>query len=259
MPAPPGPARLVYPAAGTCRAVSSGSGPGAPPAAHRSLPSDPATVPRAIAPHRTPRCHGSSPRRPRAGRRCGEPVSRPPRESPPATPCRTRHESAVRVLPSLLHVKRSGVSEPSLTLLGCRQWPCPCPLPVSLPKSGPFPRPALPSVFSHTGLSATLTAQPAPHGVPVGVCAPPTGLPVLPRLPSSMHASAITPGGSGPVHLSLFFPNRRRPSPCCRRVGSRITRFGACSTFTRVLAYMFAKLLNAALVTGVLQPMSLPP
>ena len=48
------------------------------------------------------------------------------------------------------------------------------------------------------------------------------------------------------MHLSLFFPNRRRPSPNYRRVSSRVTRFGACSAFTRILAYMFAKLLNAA-------------
>ena len=33
----------------------------------------------------------------------------------------------------------------------------------------------------------------APHGVPVGACTPPTGLPVLPRLPSSIHADATTP------------------------------------------------------------------
>lgn len=55
------------------------------------------------------------------------------------------------------------------------------------------------------------------------------------------------PGGSGSVLMSLFFPDRRRPSPIFRRVGSRIARFGACSAFTRVLACMFAKLLIAAL------------
>ena len=33
----------------------------------------------------------------------------------------------------------------------------------------------------------------APHGGPVGACTPPTGLPVLPRLPSSIHVDATTP------------------------------------------------------------------
>ncbi len=69
----------------------------------------------------------------------------------------------------------------------------PCPLSVSLSKSGPFPRPALPGVFSRTDLSATRPARPAPHGGPVGACTPPIGLPVLLRLPSSMHAGTPTP------------------------------------------------------------------
>ena len=45
-------------------------------------------------------------------------------------------------------------------------------------------------------LSATLPARPVSRGVPVGTCTPPTGLPVLLRLPSSMHNSAITPAGT---------------------------------------------------------------
>ena len=52
-------------------------------------------------------------------------------------------------------------------------------------------------VFSITGLSATLPAQPAPRGVPVAACTAPAGLPVLLRLPSSMHADAITPAETG--------------------------------------------------------------
>ena len=55
------------------------------------------------------------------------------------------------------------------------------------------------------------------------------------------------PGGNGSVLMSLFFPDRHRPSPFNRRVGSHIAHFGACSTFTRILACMFAKLLIAAL------------
>ena len=117
----------------------------------------------------------------------------PPAGSPPAIPCRQGREIAVRVLPSLSHVARSGVSERSPTLLGSRQWSCPCPLSVPLPTQGPFPRRALPRVPGTTGPSATPPARPVPRGVPVAVCTAPAGLPVLPRIPSSTRADATTP------------------------------------------------------------------
>jgi len=44
------------------------------------------------------------------------------------------------------------------------------------------------------------------------------------------HAIAITP--AGPLGALRSLPQRRRPSPCCRWVGSRITLFKACSAFT---------------------------
>ena len=69
-----------------------------------------------------------------------------------------------------------------------------------------LPRPELPGVFSRTGLSATLAARPAPHGVPVDACTPPTGLPVLRPLSSSMHASANTPAGAVGASIALFPP-----------------------------------------------------
>ena len=117
----------------------------------------------------------------------------PPAASPPAIPCRQGREIAVRVLPSLSHVARSGVSERLPTLLDSRQWSCPCLLSAPLPAQGPFPRRALPRVPGTTGPSATLPARPAPRGVPVAACTAPAGLPVLLRLPSSMHADATTP------------------------------------------------------------------
>ena len=66
----------------------------------------------------------------------------------------------------------------------------------------PHPRPLsstgiTPRVFSPTGLSATLPARPAPRGVPVAAYTAPAGLPVLLRLPSSVHAGAITPAETG--------------------------------------------------------------
>ena len=47
-------------------------------------------------------------------------------------------------------------------------------------------------------------AQPAPHGVPVGACTPPTGLPVLLPSPSSMRAAANTPAGPAGALVAHF-------------------------------------------------------
>ena len=49
-----------------------------------------------------------------------------------------------------------------------------------------------------------LSARPAPRGVPVGVCAPPTGLPVLLPSPSSMRAAASTPAGPAGALVARF-------------------------------------------------------
>ena len=116
----------------------------------------------------------------------------------------------------------------------------PCPLSVPFPKSGPFPRPALPGVLSRTGLSATLPARTGPRGFPVGVHPPPTGLPVLLRFPSSAHADAITPAETvrcvcrllpGPPPAFPFLQEGRLP---------RLS-FEACSAFTRVPACAVAE------------------
>ena len=123
----------------------------------------------------------------------------------------------------------------------------PCPLSVPFPKSGPFPRPALPGVLSRTGLSATLPARTGPRGFPVGVHPPPTGLPVLLRFPSSMHADATTPAKRTGASAACF-PDRHRSSPNLRRVDSRIALFEACSAFTRVPACMVAEPPEAALL-----------
>ena len=100
---------------------------------------------------------------------------------------------------------------------------------------GPFPRRALPRVFSPTGLSATLPARPAPRGVPVAACTAPAGLPVLLRLPSSMHADATTPAEtvqcsrrSLPDQPAAFpsNPQGRLPRSCFRGLLSVHSRFG---------------------------------
>ena len=123
----------------------------------------------------------------------------------------------------------------------------PCPLSVSLSKSGPFPRPALPGVFSRTDLSATLPARPAPHGVPVGACTPPIGLPVLLRLPSSMHAGTPTPAET--VRCICRFSSRSVIGLPLISGGSApalpVSRPARCSH--HIPACMVAKLLNTAL------------
>ena len=76
--------------------------------------------------------------------------------------------------------------------------------------------------------------------------------PPLPCVPPSI------PRRGRPVRASLA----SRPVaafPVIRRVGPRVARFEACSTFTRVAAHMVAKPPRAARCTGVLQSKSLPP
>ena len=75
---------------------------------------------------------------------------------------------------------------------------------VSLSNQGSFPPPALPGIPGTTSPSATLPAQPAPRGGPVGVCSPPTGLPVLLPSPSSMRAAATTPAEPAGARVARF-------------------------------------------------------
>ena len=123
-----------------------------------------------------------------------------------STPCSpfpvAAHQTGRAVFPhpafrrkiTLSHVVCAVTSEPRLTLIDFRQLSCPWLLYILFPNQGPFPPPALPRFLGTTGLSATLTTQSSPRGLPVGVCATPLpGLPVLPLLSSSMRASANTP------------------------------------------------------------------
>ena len=66
------------------------------------------------------------------------------------------------------------------------------------------------------------------------------------------------PGGTGRC-VCRSLPGPWQPSPKNRRVGFRITRFEACSAFTRVAARMVARPPKAARFTEMLQAMSLPP
>ena len=111
----------------------------------------------------------------------------------------------------------------------------------------PFPPPALPGFSSTTSLSATLPAQPPPHGVPVR-CVPhhPQGFPCCCLLPLPCVPASLPRRVQRGARVARF-PLRLRPSPFLRWVGPRIARFEACSTFTRVPARMFAEPPYAAL------------
>ena len=71
--------------------------------------------------------------------------------------------------------------------------------------------PELPGLCGTTGPSATLAARPAPRGVPVGVCVPPTGLPVLLPFPSSMRAAVTTPAEVAGALVARFPANGGLP------------------------------------------------
>ena len=99
----------------------------------------------------------------------------------------------------------SGVSGPFTGVSGFRHSRDPSPFGHRSSPEAPSPPPALPGFSSTTSLSATLPAQPPPHGVPVR-CVPhhPTGLPMLPPSSPSMRASATTPAGPRDARVARF-------------------------------------------------------
>ena len=66
------------------------------------------------------------------------------------------------------------------------------------------------------------------------------------------------PGGTGRCSRHSL-PDRWQPSLYNRRVGFRVTRFEACSAFTRVAAHMLAEPPMVAFTVEVLQTILLPP
>ncbi len=165
-----------------------------PDSARRCPPSDPATVPRPSAPPRTPRCPRPSLHPLQPLRRCSGPSPMPPAGNPPAIPCRQGRGSADQVLPSLSHC--STVWSFRTLADPVRLAPVVMSLPPfrTAPNSGPLPSTGI------TPASPVLRAHPPPcrPGLPLAgfrlpACTAPTGLPVLLRLPSSLHADATTP------------------------------------------------------------------
>ena len=100
--------------------------------------------------------------------------------------------------------------------------------------------------------------RPAPRGVPAGACHTTDGASRVATVPLFHAYRRQYPGGDDRC-ARRSLPGRWQPSPLFGRVGLRIARFEACSTFTRVAARMVAEPPRAARCTGVLQPKSLPP
>ena len=117
---------------------------------------------------------------------------------------------------------------------------------MSFPNQGSFPPPALPGFLGHTSPSATLTARPAPRGGPVR-CVLTTDRASRVATVSLFHACRSQYPGETDRCARRSLPDRCQPSPFYRRVGFRITRFEACSAFTRVAARMLAEPPKAAL------------
>ena len=128
--------------------------------------------------------------------------------------------------------------------------PCLRPLPSAgitrLPQYyGPLRHPARP------GLSLT--------GFRLARATPPSGLPVLPRLPSSMHADTTTPAGTARC-LCRFASRPVVGLPLISGGSAPALPFSRPARCSRnVPACMVAELLTQPFVTGVLQSTSLPP
>ena len=169
-----------------------------------------------------------------SNRTCGFPASGSPtavafRRTPPT-------------LSRRLHLKAKLVpGSPGFSLegIGLRHSPDLCSLPKRVRSQAPFLRRHYPASRVLRACPPPHTARPGPRGLPVGEPPPPLGLPVLRRI-SLYTCRRHYPGGIvGCSRCSL--PQRQRPSPKFRRVGSRITLFEACSAFTHVTACILAE------------------
>ena len=162
-----------------------------------------------------------------SNRTCGFPASGSPtaiafRRTPPT-------------LSRRLHLKAKLVpGSPGLSLegIGWRHSPDLCSLPKRVRSQAPFLRRHYPASRVLRACPPPHTARPGPRGLPVGEPPPPLGLPVLRRI-SLYTCRRHYPGGIvGCSRCSL--PQRQRPSPKSRRVGSPHYLFrGLLSVHTR--------------------------
>ena len=101
-------------------------------------------------------------------------------------------------------------------------------------------------------------ARPDPRGLSVGACHATGRASRVASIPLFHACRRHYPGGAGRC-MCRSLPGRWQPSPYLRRVGLRVTRFEACSAFTRVAARMVAEPPTRPFVVGVLRAISLPP
>ena len=181
-----------------------------------------------------------------------------PRESPRATPCRSARENAGSGSSLAFACNTVWSSRTFSDPVRFSPVVTPFPLSVSLSNQGSFPPPGITRPPRYY--------KPIRH--PAGPACPSRGSGWNVR--STDRASRVAPaplfhacrrhypGGTGRC-VCRSLPDPWQPSPKNRRVGFRITRFEACSAFTRVAARMVARPPKAARFTEVLQAMSLPP
>ena len=84
------------------------------------------------------------------------------------------------------------------------------------------------------GIPPPWPARPCPHGSSVGACHAAGRASRVASIPLFHACYRHYPGGTGRCSRRSL-PDRWQPSPLFRRVGFRVTRFEACSAFTRVV------------------------
>ncbi len=109
-------------------------------------------------------------------------------------------------------------------MLGLAIFRCPLSLLSALQPCGPFPQRALPRVSGTTDHSATLTARPAPYGVPVAVC---LSTDRASRVATSLifHACQRQYPGEPSWCPCRSLPKTCQSSPYQRKVDTHIDRF----------------------------------
>ena len=131
-------------------------------------------------------------------------------------------------------------------VIGRSATPGACSLSPSLP-------PEAPSLGRHCPASTVVRAspppwpaRPCPHGSSVGACHAAGRASRVASIPLFHACCRHYPGGTGRCSRRSL-PDRWQPSPLFGRVGFRVTRFEACSAFTRVVARVVAEPPRAAL------------
>ena len=180
-------------------------------------------------------------------------------ENPLATSCRTAHETAAWVPPSLSHGAWSGISELFLTLLDPRQWPCLAPFPCCSPLKAP-------SLHRHYPASPVLRASPPPCRPRLPLAGSQFGVYLTTHRASHVAASFSFhacqrhyPGGSRGVPASLASPS---VFGLPHFSGGSASALPVSRPARRSLAFRPACSLNRLMRpfdTRVLQTLSLPP